>query len=77
MTYPTVSITRDFDASRERVFEAWLDQKQVCAWMSPGVSTAADIDPRTGGRYGSTTPETDRTSAALKRRSPALIRRDE
>jgi uncharacterized protein YndB with AHSA1/START domain len=50
-------VTHRFDASAERVFDAWLDPDQVRAWMSlPHEWGSLDvrrveIDPRVGGRF--------------------------
>ncbi|HKX13587.1 MAG TPA: SRPBCC family protein [Propionibacteriaceae bacterium] len=50
---PTIRITRDFDAPRERVFRAWVDPELVVKWLGPK-STEMRIDQwnaRTGGNY--------------------------
>jgi uncharacterized protein YndB with AHSA1/START domain len=50
---PVVTITRDFDAPKERVFRAWQDPELVRQWMGPR-SVDMDIqlwDCRTGGSY--------------------------
>jgi uncharacterized protein YndB with AHSA1/START domain len=50
---PVVTITREFDAPKERVFRAWEDPELVKLWMGPR-STDMDIqlwDCRTGGSY--------------------------
>jgi len=47
----TLVVTRHFDAPPERVFDAWLDPKQVARWMGPrGVQAeATKLEPRVGG----------------------------
>jgi uncharacterized protein YndB with AHSA1/START domain len=54
---PTISITRDFDAPRERVFRAWVDPELVAQWLGPRDSQIRidEWNPRTGGswRYAS------------------------
>jgi len=50
-----VLITRIFEASRERVFQAWTDPDQVAQWYGPAqMDTPRDrvnIDLRVGGRW--------------------------
>lgn len=47
-----LSLTRDFNAPPERVFDAWLD-KSWGAWAGPkGVEgKVVQLDPKVGGRY--------------------------
>jgi uncharacterized protein YndB with AHSA1/START domain len=50
----TVQVTRRFDASAERVFDAWLDVDQMRRWLfatATGVMVTAEVDPRIGGRF--------------------------
>lgn len=49
----TLTLTRVFDASREKVWHAWTDQSAVAAWFGPeGVSAVIDIwEFRPGGAY--------------------------
>ena len=49
----TLSITRDFNAPREKVFQAWTDPEILVKWFGPKeVSTeSARIDLRVGGEY--------------------------
>ena len=49
----TLEITRIFDASPARVFEAWLNREEWQAWIGPkGVSCEVPLlEPRVGGRY--------------------------
>ena len=50
---PTIRITRDFDAPRDRVFKAWVDPDLVVQWLGPN-SSEIRIDQweaRTGGNY--------------------------
>jgi uncharacterized protein YndB with AHSA1/START domain len=54
-------ITRRFDASPERVFDAWLDPKLARQWLftSPETDVAArrvEIDGRVGGKWLMTNP---------------------
>jgi uncharacterized protein YndB with AHSA1/START domain len=46
-------LKRTFDAPRERVFDAWLDPKQMAKWMGPrGVTAEVPlVEPKVGGRY--------------------------
>ena len=49
----TLHVSRIFDASRERVFDAWIRQEQFVRWMCPpGVEiTLGEIDVRRGGAW--------------------------
>ena len=68
-----VRITRVFDASRERVFQAWTDPDDVAEWFSPApLTTPRDsvrIDLRVGGRYELTMVMPDGAASALGSRS--------
>lgn len=46
-------ITRRFEASRERVFEAWIDPRHVVHWWGPHGFTVPhlEMDVRPGGAY--------------------------
>lgn len=48
-----LTISRNFEAPREAVFDAWLDASQLAKWMGPrGVRAEIDlVEPRVGGRY--------------------------
>lgn len=51
---PSVTVTRGFDASPERVFDAWFDPKTAARWLfatAEGEMVRAEIDPRVGGRF--------------------------
>jgi uncharacterized protein YndB with AHSA1/START domain len=52
----TLIITRRFEAPPERVFNAWLDPRQLSRWMGPrGVQAeATKLDARVGGEYAIT-----------------------
>jgi uncharacterized protein YndB with AHSA1/START domain len=50
---PTIRIVRDFNASPDRVYQAWVDPTLVAQWMGPK-DTPMEIDQwdaRTGGSY--------------------------
>jgi len=49
----TLSITREFNAPRDKVFQAWTDPEILMKWFGPkGVSTeSAKMDLRIGGLY--------------------------
>jgi uncharacterized protein YndB with AHSA1/START domain len=49
----TLTLTRDFNAPREKVFQAWTDPEILSKWFGPrGVTTeSARIDLRAGGKY--------------------------
>ncbi len=52
MSGPILSITREFAASPERVFDAWLDPADACRFLfvtPDGEIVACEIDPRVGG----------------------------
>ncbi len=47
-------ITRHFEASPERVFDAWLNPETVGKWLfttATGEMRRVEIDPRVGGKY--------------------------
>ena len=49
-----VKVTHFFEASCERVFDAWLDPTKVGRFLfrtKTGVMEKIEIDPRVGGRY--------------------------
>ena len=50
---PTITITREFDATPDRVFQAWADPELVAQWMGPrSVDMKIETwDCRTGGSY--------------------------
>ena len=49
----TITITRVFDAPRERVWQAWTDPAMIAQWWGPKDFTAphVNVDLRTGGSY--------------------------
>lgn len=49
----TLSLTREFSASPEKVFQAWTDPDILVKWFGPkGVATdSAQIDLKIGGEY--------------------------
>jgi uncharacterized protein YndB with AHSA1/START domain len=48
-----IVIRRFMPASRERVFDAWLDPISLVRWMRPGAeaTATAEVDPRVGGHF--------------------------
>lgn len=49
-----VSVVRRFEASAERVFDAFLDPKKASTFLfatPAGEMVRAEVDPRVGGRY--------------------------
>ncbi len=55
---PTLTLTRTFKASPERVWRAWTETEQAAAWFGPhGMQCEiAEHDVRVGGRYRFTFP---------------------
>lgn len=55
MSAPIIlTVTRQFDAAPEAVFDAWLDAESVCQWLfaTPGgVMEKVEITPRVGGGF--------------------------
>jgi len=49
----TLVVRRFIPASRERVFQAWLDPASLKQWMRPGGATdaTAEVDPKVGGKF--------------------------
>jgi uncharacterized protein YndB with AHSA1/START domain len=49
----TVIVRKMLTASREDVFDAWLDAEGMREWMCPGPVTSSEVvlDPRVGGRF--------------------------
>ncbi|MDR0181849.1 SRPBCC family protein [Lysobacter arvi] len=50
----TVRVSRRFDASCERVFDAWLDPATLGRWLyatADGQMMRVEVDPRVGGGY--------------------------
>jgi len=52
--YPPVVIERTFDATIDRVYQAWTDPEQLVQWFKGSPETKvlkAEADPRPGGTY--------------------------
>ena len=50
----SVRVTRHFEASAERVYDAWLDRHTAGKWLfatPAGQMTVVEIDPRVGGAF--------------------------
>jgi uncharacterized protein YndB with AHSA1/START domain len=52
-TTRALEVRRTFQASRQRVFDAWTRAEEVKKWAAPGPLTVplAEIELRVGGRY--------------------------
>ena len=54
----TLTIIRVFDATREQVFQAWIDPDQLAQWWGPEQlhtpRESIEIDPRVGGIWKAT-----------------------
>jgi uncharacterized protein YndB with AHSA1/START domain len=51
---PVLRVTRHFDASPERVFDAWLNPLTAGKWLfttATGEMMRVEMDPRVGGKY--------------------------
>ena len=51
---PSVTFTRHYNASPDKVWRAWTDPKALAQWFGPapeGVVSVADMDVRVGGHY--------------------------
>jgi uncharacterized protein YndB with AHSA1/START domain len=46
-------ISREYDAPRERVSQAWTDPRHLARWWGPGIftNTVCQVEVRVGGRY--------------------------
>ena len=54
MSQETLVLRRTYDATRERVFHAWTDAKQMARWYTPDIESpvvVARLDLRVGGGY--------------------------
>jgi uncharacterized protein YndB with AHSA1/START domain len=51
--WTVLQVKRTFDASRERVFEAWIDPEQLRRWLTGWTATSpgAEADARVGGEF--------------------------
>ena len=50
----TFEVTRTFNASRERVFRAWTEAKELACWFAPSPDytiVVPTLELRVGGRY--------------------------
>jgi uncharacterized protein YndB with AHSA1/START domain len=51
---PSLSLTRKYPASPEKVWRAWTDPQALKLWWGPGkheIVSRADLDVRTGGSF--------------------------
>jgi uncharacterized protein YndB with AHSA1/START domain len=64
---PTIAITREFDASPERVFQAHVDPDLYAQWIGPRSLTTRILrwDPRTGGEWAMANDEDGKEVAAF------------
>jgi len=53
MNTQTVTVRKTLRASREEVFDAWLDAEGMRTWMFPGPVTHSEVklEPRVGGQF--------------------------
>lgn len=53
MSSPMVVVRKKMTATREEVFDAWLDSEGMGIWMCPGPITSSEVklDPRVGGEF--------------------------
>lgn len=57
MTTKEFTIIREFDATPDRVWQAWVEPDQMAQWLPDGVSTPREtisVDLRVGGKYAYT-----------------------
>jgi uncharacterized protein YndB with AHSA1/START domain len=64
---PTVRITRDFDASPDQVYRAYIEPDLAAQWLGPRNITTniVEWDARTGGHYRYTAERDGETIAAF------------
>jgi len=58
---PTITMTREFDAPPDRVFQAWVDPELFAQWVGPRslTTTIEHWDARTGGSWRYTSERAD------------------
>jgi uncharacterized protein YndB with AHSA1/START domain len=63
-----IKVVREFDAPRERVFEAFTDPDQVAQWWGPHGTTTKieELDARTGGDYRFVIGESDGSESTFR-----------
>jgi uncharacterized protein YndB with AHSA1/START domain len=51
--WAVVQVKRTFNASRDRVFEAWMDPDRLRQWLTGprGSCPSVEVDPRVGGEF--------------------------
>jgi uncharacterized protein YndB with AHSA1/START domain len=61
-------VRRTIRASAERIFQAWTQPEQLCAWWGPRPVTCsgAEVDLRVGGRYRILNLLADGTTLAIE-----------
>lgn len=79
MSGPSIVVRKTMNATREEVFDAWLDREGMGTWMCPGPITSAEVtmEPRVGGRFHilmkAPTAEYDHTGEFLVLERPSKL----
>ncbi len=63
----SITLARDFDASPEFVFDAWIQPATAAQWLfsTTASTTVCDLDPRVGGTYTITRTQGDERYVAV------------